>query len=85
MPLTALLMFTVFMVTIQQTGCNSSLQGNTAFSGTDSLWRNIWLCFNTLAMPPIDSLYIRYRFVSDSINNNREGWIIDNMDARTLK
>jgi len=55
--------------------------GDTAFSGTDSTWKDIWLCFNTYTMPYSDSLYLRYRFVSDSINNNREGWMIDNMSA----
>lgn len=55
--------------------------GDTAFSGTDSTWRDIWLCFNLSVMPPIDSLYMRYRFTSDSVNQNREGWMMDNFGA----
>lgn len=52
--------------------------GDTAFSGTDSTWKDIWLCFNLTLMPPMDSLRLRYVFMSDSINHNREGWMMDN-------
>ncbi len=67
-------------------GFNSANQmvlpsGDTALSGTDSTWRDIWLCFNLSTMPVIDSLRIRFRFTSDSVNNNREGWMMDNFGA----
>ena len=56
--------------------------GEFAFSGTDSTWRDIWLCFDLswLSLSP-DTLRFRFTFKSDSINNNKEGWIIDNMMA----
>jgi hypothetical protein len=54
--------------------------GDIAFSGTDSTWEDIWLCFNLQAVQA-DTLYLRFTLKSDSINNNREGWMIDNISA----
>ena len=31
-----------------------------------------------------DSIIIRFNFISDSINNNKAGWIIDNIDIQVL-
>jgi hypothetical protein len=55
--------------------------GDTAFSGTDSLWRNVWLCFYPTYLRSIDSLYVRFRFISDAVNKPHEGWMIDNFSA----
>lgn len=55
------------------------LTGEYAMSGTDSTWRDIWLCFDMSWLSFNDSIYFRYTFKSDSINNNKEGWMIDNM------
>lgn len=56
--------------------------GEYAFSGTDSTWRDIWLCFDLSWMWTIsDSITVRFTLKSDSVNNNREGWMIDNMIA----
>ena len=53
--------------------------GDFVFSGTDSLWRDIWLCYDMTWITFNDSLIVRFTFTSDSIDNNREGWMIDNM------
>lgn len=53
--------------------------GEFAFSGTDSTWRDIWLCFDWSYLLNYDSVVFRYRFVSDSVDNQKEGWMIDNM------
>jgi hypothetical protein len=56
--------------------------GYVAFSGTDTSWRNVWLCFYGFAAPQVintDSILYRFTFLSDSINNNKDGWMIDNM------
>ena len=55
--------------------------GEYAFSGTDSIWRDVWLCYDLSWISFNDSVLIRFSFVSDSIDNNKEGWIIDNMFA----
>lgn len=56
--------------------------GEYAFSGTDSLWRDVWLCYDLSFLTTwIDTIRVRYTFISDSINNNKEGWMIDNMNA----
>jgi hypothetical protein len=54
--------------------------GEYAFSGTDSSWRDIWLCFDMSFLSTVtDTISFRYTLKSDSIDNNREGWMIDNM------
>jgi hypothetical protein len=56
--------------------------GSYAFTGTDSSWRDVWLCFDIsyLALSN-DTLRVRFTFSSDSIDNGREGWMIDNLFA----
>lgn len=56
--------------------------GEYAFSGTDSTWRDIWLCFDLswLSMFP-DTIIFRFSFKSDSVDNAKEGWLIDNFMA----
>lgn len=53
--------------------------GQLAFTGTDSLWRNVWLCFDISWLSQTDSLMIRYAFQSDSTENSKDGWMIDNL------
>ena len=54
--------------------------GEKAFSGTDSTWRNIWLCFDVSWMSvQEDTLWLRYTLKSDSTSNQRDGWMIDNV------
>lgn len=54
--------------------------GQTGFTGTDSTWRNVWLCFDFSWMTTqVDTLDIRFTFVSDSVDNMRDGWMIDNL------
>jgi hypothetical protein len=53
--------------------------GEVAFSGTDSTWRDIWLCFDESYLSTYDSLIVRFTLQTDSINNNKEGWVIDNL------
>jgi hypothetical protein len=56
--------------------------GEYAFSGTDPNWRDIWLCYDlSWTWSVSDTVLIRYTLISDSANNNREGWMIDNMSA----
>lgn len=57
--------------------------GQYAFSGTDSLWRDVWLCYDLswIGASSTDTLLVRYTFISDSTNTNKEGWMIDNMNA----
>ncbi|CAN5421743.1 hypothetical protein BH11BAC2_BH11BAC2_22250 [soil metagenome] len=58
--------------------------GEYAFSGTDTTWKDIWLCFDYSWLQqfiPNDTLLFRFSLVTDSINNNKEGWVIDNMLA----
>jgi hypothetical protein len=51
--------------------------GEYAFTGTDTSWRDIWLCFDRSLIA--DSIIFRFTSLSDSIDNGREGWMIDNM------
>lgn len=63
-----------------QSNVDTLSTGEYAFSGTDSTWRDIWLCFDIAWLSSMgDTVTVRYTMVSDSIDNQREGWIIDNM------
>lgn len=55
------------------------LTGEYAFSGTDTTWRDIWLCFDMSWLSFNDSIYFRFTLKSDSIDGGEEGWMIDNM------
>lgn len=58
--------------------------GEYAFSGTDTVWRDIWLCFDMSWLYELsgnDTILFRFTLLSDSIDNNKEGWLIDNMIA----
>jgi hypothetical protein len=57
-----------------QPGNKDTLPNNEyAFSGTDTTWRDVWLC---IAFS--NSIHFRFIIKSDSVNTNREGWMIDN-------
>jgi hypothetical protein len=53
--------------------------GEACFTGTDSTWKNVWLCFLYDYLWTIDNLSVRFRIVSDSVETNQEGWMIDNI------
>src|SRR5688572_9662560 len=55
--------------------------GEYAFSGTDTTWKNIWLCFDASWMGFGDTMMVRHTLLSDSANTGQEGWMIDNMMA----
>lgn len=57
------------------------LSGEYAFSGTDTNWRDIWLCFDATWLSYMDSLKFRYSFKSDTIPEDKEGWMMDNFMA----
>ncbi len=65
--------------------------GEVVFSGTDSVWRDIWLCFDRSWLNTPDSngnrkrLVIRHTFISDSVDQHREGWMIDNLMAHLTR
>ncbi len=40
--------------------------GQMAFTGTDSLWRDIWLCYDMSWLNESDSIMVRHTFVSDN-------------------
>jgi hypothetical protein len=51
------------------------------FSGQDAVWRDIWLCLSPAIGNLNDSILFRFTFKSDSVNTNKEGWMIDNFIA----
>lgn len=57
--------------------------GEYVFTGTDSTWRNIWLCYDYGWIG--ENKYIDFRFTSitDGVNNQKEGWIIDNINVQS--
>lgn len=66
------------------TNLDTLANGVYAFSGQDTAWKNIWLCFNLSWLQQYgfsDTVLFRFTFLSDSLDNSREGWMIDNMLA----
>lgn len=54
--------------------------GEYAFSGTDTTWRDVWLCFQSSSRIKLgEPFMLRFTILSDSINNDKEGWMIDNL------
>lgn len=53
------------------------------FSGTDTTWRDVWLCLTPAVANFNDTILFRYTFKSDSVNTNKEGWMIDNFMSHT--
>lgn len=54
--------------------------GAYAFTGTDTTWKDIWLCFeysSSFSFP--DTMLFRFTFVSDTSSTTGEGWMIDNI------
>jgi len=62
------------------------LTGEYAFSGTDSTWKDIWLCLQLTWIHSLpDTIMFRFTFTSDTLSDEKEGWMIDNMLAhRTI-
>jgi hypothetical protein len=60
--------------------------GERGFSGNSNGWISTMICWfvppaslkSTFEMPG-DSLIVRFNFVSDAIDNHKEGWLIDNI------
>jgi hypothetical protein len=52
--------------------------GISAFSGTDTVWRDIWLCFDRDYFHGQDTLLLRYTFISDTVDKHKDGWMMDN-------
>lgn len=58
--------------------------GRSGFSGNSNGWiysRIQWVWDLPVKNMP-DSIYVRFRFISDSTGNAGDGWIIDNMDIQ---
>ena len=58
------------------------VNGELGFTGIDSSFNDIWLCFDGNWLSDLDNLKLRFTFVSDSIDEQMDGWIIDNLMIR---
>lgn len=51
-----------------------------AFTGTDTVWRDIWLCYlGGQYLFNSDSIIFKFTFFSDNIDSSKDGWMIDNL------
>jgi hypothetical protein len=55
------------------------LSGDIGFTGTDTAWRDIWLCFDMSWLDFNGSITFRYTLQADPLGQPHEGWMIDNM------
>ncbi len=66
----------------QPTNVDTVQNGMTGFTGTDTTWRDIWLCYQMSWLQQFsvnDTITFRFTITSDSLNNQSEGWMIDNL------
>lgn len=59
------------------TSTDSISKGAIGFSGTDSGWVNTQVIFPCMAIKTAWALQLRFTFISDSIPDNLDGWMID--------
>lgn len=52
--------------------------GKIGFTGQDTTWKDIWLCYRYNAYMLYDSIMFKFTMKSDTTDNNNEGWMIDN-------
>ncbi|MBS1547381.1 MAG: T9SS type A sorting domain-containing protein [Bacteroidetes bacterium] len=55
------------------------LTGDIGFTGTDTTWRDIWLCFDMSWIGFEGGITFRYSLEADTAGLPHEGWMIDNM------
>lgn len=55
--------------------------GDYAYSGLDTIWRDNWLCIHLSIIPNATLVYYRFTFLSDSVATPGEGWMIDNLSS----
>lgn len=66
----------------QSQNLDTLTNGTIGFSGSDSTWRDIWLCYDMSYYVNMgDTFTIRYTILSDSNETNQDGWIMDNFMA----
>lgn len=64
-----------------QSNVDTMPNGEMAFTGTDTTWRDIWLCYDITWLNFNDNVMVRHTMLSDSVDNQNEGWLIDNLLA----
>lgn len=52
--------------------------GQWVFTGTDSTWKDLWLCYDMTWLNYNDSIMVRHTLITDSVESNHEGWMMDN-------
>lgn len=57
------------------------------FSGSSNGWVHTVLAWHYIPVKYsiYDTMILRFNFVSDSLNNNREGWMIDNLNVYAIE
>jgi hypothetical protein len=62
---------------------NSLYNGEYGFSGNSGGWVSTWFSWHAMLVKSAfymgDTMVIRFNFISDSIQSNKEGWMIDNI------
>lgn len=61
---------------------DSLINGQVGFSGTDTTWKttNIgWPLMGVKSSAQYDTILFRFNFISDSIQTNKDGWMIDDI------
>jgi len=68
-------------ITIGNVNNDTLFNGEMGISEIDTTWKEIGFCWSSVIGNPVDEIFIRFTFHSDSIDSFQEGWIIDNFEA----
>jgi len=77
----------IFEDTVYQPVTIFSLESDTIFNGEigiseiDTTWKPAGLCWSSTFGSPVDEVFIRFTFYSDTNDTFQEGWMIDNFYA----
>ncbi len=55
--------------------------GQYGLTGTDTAWKNVWLCYDMNWLAQYGVVKLRFTIVSDSVQSGHEGWMIDNFSV----
>ncbi|MEZ4883824.1 MAG: T9SS type A sorting domain-containing protein [Chitinophagales bacterium] len=56
----------------------SLFSGQKGISEQDNTWKRMGFCWSESSNIPADTIFLRFTFVSNSVDTQQEGWIIDN-------
>lgn len=68
-------------ITIGDLDSDTLYNGEIGITEIDTIWKQVGFCWSSENGNPVDEIFIRFTFDSDSVDTFQEGWILDNFEA----